>query len=136
VLDLNDGVRAPRDQTGGKASGLSRVLSLGFDVPAGFVVTTQAYHDWVREHGSDAIDAAYAHLQLGPEPLVAVRSSAIGEDGAESSFAGQQETFLSVPGRDEVRRRIVGCWARNCARRRPRSGSGSGESSPVCARPG
>jgi phosphoenolpyruvate synthase/pyruvate phosphate dikinase len=142
VLDLLDGGRALPGQIGGKAAGLSRLLSLGFDVPAGFVVTVDAYRDWIRRQGfagkiehalaragdlhrarevaqeiawlfasrelqSEAIDAAYARLTAP----VAVRSSAIGEDGAEASYAGQQETFLSVSGAGEVRRRIVDCWA-------------------------
>jgi pyruvate,water dikinase len=57
------------------------------------------------------IDDAYSRLPGGPDPAVAVRSSATGEDGEASSYAGQQETFLWVRGAAEVRRRIVDCWA-------------------------
>lgn len=46
----------------------------------------------------------------GPFKL-AVRSSAIGEDGSDSSSAGQNETFLGVVGIDEVKRAIQKCWA-------------------------
>ncbi len=42
---------------------------------------------------------------------VAVRSSAVGEDGADHSFAGQGSSFLHVRGEDEVVRRVVDCWA-------------------------
>jgi pyruvate,water dikinase len=42
---------------------------------------------------------------------VAVRSSATGEDTAQSSFAGQQATFLWVRGATAVRRQLVSCWA-------------------------
>lgn len=42
---------------------------------------------------------------------VAVRSSAIGEDGVESSSAGQNETFLGVHGIDEVLIAVQTCWA-------------------------
>ncbi len=42
---------------------------------------------------------------------VAVRSSATGEDGAESSFAGQFETVLGVSGVEDVLDAVKVCWA-------------------------
>jgi pyruvate,water dikinase len=45
-----------------------------------------------------------------PEPAVAVRSSAIDEDGAEASFAGQHETYLNISGIDNIAEAIVRCW--------------------------
>ncbi|HEX6762312.1 MAG TPA: PEP/pyruvate-binding domain-containing protein [Gaiellaceae bacterium] len=44
-------------------------------------------------------------------PPVAVRSSAVGEDGADATFAGQQETVLWVRGVDELCRAVQRCWA-------------------------
>jgi pyruvate,water dikinase len=44
----------------------------------------------------------YDSLGGGKEIAVAVRSSATAEDLPEASFAGQQETFLNVRGRDAV----------------------------------
>jgi cytochrome P450 len=58
---------------------------------------------------ADAIRAAYR--RLGEDVPVAVRSSATGEDGAETSFAGQQDTYLWVVGEDEVLRHVRRCWA-------------------------
>ena len=66
---------------------------------------------------------------------VAVRSSATAEDGAEASYAGQQDSHLWVRGAAEVRRHIVACWAslfsapaisyrRRDRRRRGRAGDG------------
>jgi pyruvate,water dikinase len=43
-------------------------------------------------------------------PSVAVRSSAVGEDGDEASHAGQQETFLWVRGIDHVCDAVRDCW--------------------------
>jgi rifampicin phosphotransferase len=57
---------------------------------------------------SDAIRVALA--ELGDDPL-AVRSSAVAEDRADASFAGQQETELWVLGADAVEQSIVRCWA-------------------------
>jgi pyruvate,water dikinase len=44
-------------------------------------------------------------------PFVAVRSSATAEDLPEASFAGQQETFLNVRGKDDVILSVQKCWA-------------------------
>ena len=44
------------------------------------------------------------------QPPVAVRSSARGEDSAEATFAGQQETYLWVRGADGACEAIRGCW--------------------------
>ena len=49
--------------------------------------------------------------RLGSNELVAVRSSATGEDSATSSFAGMNETFTNVQGDEELLERIVDCWA-------------------------
>ncbi len=50
------------------------------------------------------IEQAYTKLtrEAGREVAVAVRSSATAEDLAEASFAGQQETYLNIRGRDAV----------------------------------
>lgn len=42
---------------------------------------------------------------------VAVRSSAVAEDSEAASYAGQQETYLSVEGAEDVCARVVDCWA-------------------------
>ena len=49
--------------------------------------------------------------ECGPEPPVAVRSSALGEDGEEATFAGQQESFLWVRGFEHVCDAVRDCWA-------------------------
>ncbi len=56
----------------------------------------------------DAVSKALGELGGGP---VAVRSSATAEDTAGTSFAGMHETFANVLGEEDVRRRIVDCWA-------------------------
>ncbi len=57
---------------------------------------------------SDAVRAAYGSLGA---PRVAVRSSATTEDLPDLSFAGQQETFLSVAGDADVLEAVVRCWS-------------------------
>ena len=43
-------------------------------------------------------------------PPVAVRSSALGEDSADASHAGQQESFLWIRGVDQVSDAVRDCW--------------------------
>ena len=51
---------------------------------------------------TDDIRAAWDAMSGGRDIAVAVRSSATAEDLPDASFAGQQETFLNVRGRDKV----------------------------------
>jgi phosphohistidine swiveling domain-containing protein len=53
---------------------------------------------------------AEAYAALGDEAPVAVRSSATAEDTGEASFAGQQDTYLWIRGREAVARHILRCW--------------------------
>jgi hypothetical protein len=56
-----------------------------------------------------AIRAAYR--ELGDDVPVAVRSSASMEDSAQTSFAGQQDTYLWIVGEDAVLKHVQLCWA-------------------------
>jgi rifampicin phosphotransferase len=58
---------------------------------------------------ADAVAAEYAGL--GTDVPVAVRSSATAEDLPFASFAGQQDTYLNVVGRDDVLDAVRRCWA-------------------------
>src|SRR6185437_56521 len=56
-------------------------------------------------------DIATRYGGLGTEVPVAVRSSARGEDSAEATFAGQQDTYLWVRVVDAVCEAVTKCWA-------------------------
>jgi pyruvate,water dikinase len=61
---------------------------------------------------SDVVTAVVHYLsQFGEEHAYAVRSSATAEDLPHASFAGQQDTYLNVIGREEILRHISRCWA-------------------------
>jgi pyruvate, water dikinase len=55
-------------------------------------------------------EVAERHAELAAD-AVAVRSSAVGEDSAEATFAGQQETSLWIRGADAVCAAVRDCWA-------------------------
>ena len=60
-----------------------------------------------------AIEEAVAdyHRQLGENDPYAVRSSATAEDLPTASFAGQQDTYLNIIGKDAILKHISKCWA-------------------------
>ncbi|MGG0773726.1 phosphoenolpyruvate synthase [Bacillus rugosus] len=61
---------------------------------------------------SDVVKAVTHYLSLlGEEHAYAVRSSATAEDLPHASFAGQQDTYLNIIGKDEILQHISKCWA-------------------------
>ena len=54
--------------------------------------------------------ASYITL-LGEKNAYAVRSSATAEDLPDASFAGQQDTYLNIIGKDAILKHISRCWA-------------------------
>jgi pyruvate,water dikinase len=104
------------EKLGGKAANLARLELLGLAVPRWYAVTTDAF---VRSREAVELDAALvqaierAHAERigGMDALVAVRSSAVGEDAAGESFAGLHDSFLFVKGREAILEAIRRVWA-------------------------
>ncbi len=88
-------------RVGGKAAGLAELIASGLRVPAGFVVQGARPGRLPEDLG--------AQLRALGEGPVAVRSSALDEDGGEASWAGQFETILNVEGEAAVREAIEKC---------------------------
>ena len=124
-------------ELGGKASGLIRLTKMGAQVPKFFVVhpdvlqrhlPSTEWSDFVQntsvetaKHLCDAIqnlsfdDVFSEELQrvigeFHKNDLFAIRSSMLGEDGMEFSFAGQLESFLFQQGLDGISNAIRNCW--------------------------
>ncbi|PQZ52795.1 phosphoenolpyruvate synthase [Bacillus sp. MYb209] len=59
------------------------------------------------------VGGAVAHYlsQFGDEYAYAVRSSATAEDLPHASFAGQQDTYLNIIGKEAILHHISKCWA-------------------------
>ncbi|AFZ18844.1 phosphoenolpyruvate synthase [Allocoleopsis franciscana] len=61
----------------------------------------------------EEISEAIAHFlsRLGEQNAYAVRSSATAEDLPTASFAGQQDTYLNIIGKEAILKHIHKCWA-------------------------
>ncbi len=97
-------------QAGGKGGALARLYQANFPVPEGFVILPSAFVD--DEISAEAwlqVQVQLSHLRgaVGKtdarHPMTfAVRSSAMSEDSAQASFAGEFETVLNVHSGEEI----------------------------------
>jgi len=96
---------------GGKAANLSRLARMHHRVPDGFCLPVMdgAHALDLRDEIISATSDLMACHSL-PELTVAVRSSAVEEDGAGASFAGQHETYLNIVGADAILQAVARCW--------------------------
>lgn len=119
VLPLDDPRASDRRRVGAKAANLNR-LAHRWRVPPGFCLPIELHR---RLRSMDPIPAArsvrrliapaYRELSGGRlrRSRVAVRSSAVGEDSAEQSFAGQHDTVLNAVGVRQVADAVLVCCA-------------------------
>jgi pyruvate, water dikinase len=98
---------------GGKAANLSRLARMYHRVPDGFslpvTVMNEVHPSDLRSEITAAISDLMACHSL-PDFIAAVRSSAVDEDGATASFAGQHETYLNIVGADAIIQAVTRCW--------------------------
>lgn len=97
---------------GGKASGLSRINSLGLSVPKGYAIHKLAQKQFASE-ASFPTQLQDELVKIMPEfshDQLIVRSSAIGEDAEDFSFAGQLDSFVVENELQSVIAGITKCW--------------------------
>ena len=93
---------------GSKAVGLGQAVRDGLPVPPGVALSGD-----VVEAVAAGDDRAIKKVVRSVEPLggpLAVRSSAVDEDGADASFAGQHLTLLNVPSTKELTSAVGEIW--------------------------
>ena len=93
---------------GGKAVSLGAAIRAGLPVPPGVAVGTSMV-DRVAAGDQSAVADILATPHI-PDGRLAVRSSAVGEDSADASFAGQHATKLNVR-RAAVHEAVRVVWA-------------------------
>jgi pyruvate,water dikinase len=127
VIPLSQITKAHFGKVGSKAANLGDMAIVGFPVPDGFVLTTDAFEIFLEENDlnqNSTYDSAFdakipseieAQLKAAYKPYetlsLAVRSSGISEDLKDASFAGQYETVLDVRGFEALISAIRRCWA-------------------------
>ena len=93
---------------GAKATGLGAASRTGLQVPSGIALSGEIV-DAVAAGQEPAIEQLMTAARSLVGPL-AVRSSAVDEDGADASFAGQHLTLLNVPSVDDLRAAVQEIW--------------------------
>ena len=88
---------------GGKGAVLGLLASQGFPVPAGGILTHPP-------KDSDEWRIVFGWWSRMGCPPVAVRSSALGEDSQELSYAGQNHSYLNIRHEDELRDAVHRCF--------------------------
>lgn len=128
---------------GGKAVNLVRLCRGGFRVPRACAVTTRAFDSILAAAGAlarplapeafdgfplalEVMEGLQSFIRGGSANRFAVRSSAVAEDSATASFAGQMESFLNVKGDAldfYVRRCFASCFSARVEAYRHRIGA-------------
>jgi len=93
---------------GSKAVGLGQAARAGLPLPPGIALSGPVVEAVASGH-APAIEQVDALARPLGGPL-AVRSSAVDEDGAEASFAGQHLTLLNVPTCDDLPDALREIW--------------------------
>jgi len=93
---------------GSKAVGLGEATRAGLPLPPGIAIAGDVV-EAVAGGDAEALERVGDLVRPLGGPL-AVRSSAVDEDGAEASFAGQHLTLLNVPTADDVGAALREVW--------------------------
>lgn len=111
IYSFKEGNKDMRELLGGKGANLCEMTNLGFPIPKGFIVSTEACLNYYKSNKSiskkvlNELDKAIANLEIetGKEfgnkinpLLVSVRS------GARSSMPGMMDTILNLGLNDEI----------------------------------
>ncbi len=93
---------------GGKAATLARLAQAGYPVPAAFVIMPAGLtNDVLTDEDWAQVRQAAEKLRNGsPATKLAVRSSALGEDSGDHSYAGAFESVLNVSGDESLRQAV------------------------------
>ena len=93
---------------GGKGGTLARLFQAGYPVPDGFVIMPSAFEgeNLKPDSWQQVLEYLERIQQVNGKTAFAVRSSALAEDSAYASFAGEFETVLDVHTDEAVRAAI------------------------------
>lgn len=100
------------ESCGGKAWSLNELTRGKINVPSAIVLNKELYFEFSSHPENEKIlkDQINEHLAFFKSDKLMVRSSAIGEDGVNHSFAGQLESYISPNKADDIVQKIIQCW--------------------------
>lgn len=111
ISNLSDSLS--NEEVGGKAYSLYQMNSVGINVPYGFVLKKMAFAEYCKD--DEFLEKTKSEIKqyLGrtKSRYLMVRSSAIGEDSKDASFAGQLESYQTNNNLDDVLESIKKCWS-------------------------
>lgn len=135
ILTKNTTIEKLEKFGGGKATNLAKLESCGATVPPWICISNNAYNEfleqfkeinlWSLKHTEIENLFRNGHIKSELENRIeeglqtilkegssfAVRSSGIGEDSLEHSFAGQFSSYLNQIGIEQIKESIKLCWA-------------------------
>lgn len=125
ILRLDQVAAHDGPRVGNKALHLAQLMQAGFPVAPGFCISTAAAAEW-RPALHESVLLAYREFGGG---AVAVRSSALAEDGLGASYAGVYCSVLGVDGESALLGAIDHCLAawHTSAARHYRAAHGAGD---------
>lgn len=88
---------------GSKGYILGLLKNKGFCVPDGIILTDLPV-------GSQEWQEIFSWWKENNSPKIAIRSSAIGEDSTEQSFAGQNSTYLNIDSEEGIKKSVLNCF--------------------------
>ena len=94
AYSFSDITKESFDFVGGKGGSLCKMYNSGLAIPNGFVILSTAFEN--NELKVEAHSDIEKCLEMLPDSAFAVRSSALSEDSAKTSFAGEFESVLNV----------------------------------------
>lgn len=89
-------VQAKVEDVGGKGAHLQKLVLWNAPVAPFFVLTTETFKFFIKNNSLPAEVIERFNKFFEQHPKIALRSSMISEDNADSSFAGLFETLLDV----------------------------------------
>lgn len=135
LLSTESPIEVLEKEGGGKATNMARLGKCGIPVPPWFCIGSKAFQKFLEQFKSQnlwalshaEVEGLFRTAHLDPElvrqieerfkamPLAgasfAVRSSGIGEDSAENSFAGQFSSYLNQLDLTQILESLKLCWA-------------------------
>jgi pyruvate,water dikinase len=110
ILTYEQAYKIGLDQVGAKAFNIAACNDAGFRVPDGVIISVQAFRAYLN---GDKLETLFSYIEdyITNTRSIIVRSSALEEDTAKVSFAGQYLSVICLNNATEIKKACEACWA-------------------------